>query len=630
MSQALASYGPDGESTYFDSSLAIFYRAFHTTAESRREQQPFRSCSERIITWDGRLDNREDLLTLLGEPSCSGSADVEIVGKAFDRWGTDCFTKLSGDWAIVVWNSSSRQLVLARDYAGIRNLFYYAKSDSVTWCTHLQPLAVCGDRLTVSDEYVAGLLTLWPDSHCTPYEEIQAVPAGHFVRIDGKCVQVRRYWECHPKTTIRYKTDAEYEENFRELFGDAVRQRMRTDSPILADLSGGLDSTSIVCMADEIAKCSNDGRKPIDTFTALVSDEPGEEDSRYSAFAEKSRGVIGHHVEVSSSIEENPFETTEFSATPCLPGRPSLNAAKASIIQRGSYRVLLSGTGGDEMLGQALDPRVQLADLLRKLRFRELAAQLNAWSLLLRRPWIHLLSDAAQIQMPAAFRIRTTNLARLDSWINPDFGRRSHMEIRQLDLASAPLAWTPSARDWFQTVKNLANQISAHPPSVEEVRYPYLDRRLVEFLISIPTEQLLRPGQRRSLMRRALSGILPPEILQRKTKSGSSRYYSSALARVWTELQEILKRPLVAECGYVDRRSFYDALVAAKHGNLPICFVRLFRVLALELWLRRAVREGIVSIRGSAQSDLSSRPRASAQAVGSAAAQVSTGGNVHT
>jgi asparagine synthase (glutamine-hydrolysing) len=278
------------------------------------------------------------------------------------------------------------------------------------------------------------------------------------------------------------------------------------------------------------------------------------------------------------------------------------------------------------MLGQALDPRVQLADLLRKLEFRELWDQLNAWSLLLRRPWIHLLFDAAQIQMPAAFRIRTTNLARVDSWINPDFGRRSHMAVRQLELASAPLAWTPSARDWFQTVKNLANQISAQHPSLEEVRYPYLDRRLVEFLISIPTEQLLRPGQRRSLMRRALSGILPAGILQRKTKSGSSRYYSSALARLWTQLQEILKKPLVAECGYVDQRSLYDALVAAKSGNLPVCFVRLFRVLALELWLRRAVREGIISIRGSTQTYLSSCPSTFPQAVGSAAAQVSTGG----
>src|SRR5581483_664700 len=99
-----------------------------------------------------------------------------------------------------------------------------------------------GTSLTIDDEYTAGYLTLCPTAHCTPYREIQAVSPGCFVTIHDGRVSTHRYWAFHPRQAIAYKTDTEYEDHFRSVFRQAVRRRLRSDTPVLAELSGGLDS----------------------------------------------------------------------------------------------------------------------------------------------------------------------------------------------------------------------------------------------------------------------------------------------------------------------------------------------------------------------------------------------------
>ena len=101
--EALKHLGPDGESHYQDHSIALLYRPFHTTAESRREKQPYVSRRGLVLTWDGRLDNRSDLIPDLRSELETDPTDVAIVGAAFDRWEKDCFYRIVGDWALTVW-----------------------------------------------------------------------------------------------------------------------------------------------------------------------------------------------------------------------------------------------------------------------------------------------------------------------------------------------------------------------------------------------------------------------------------------------------------------------------------------------------------------------------------------------
>jgi asparagine synthase (glutamine-hydrolysing) len=605
ISSKLAEYGPDGETTYFDDSVGMLYRPFHTTSESYLERQPHISVSGKVFTWDGRLDNRDDLIHQLHNDLLGDRTDMGLAEAAFERWGTNSFAKLIGDWAVVVWDPRNKELTLARDYAGIRHLFYYPMPKCVIWSTHLEPLASCGKQFTLSDEYFASYLALWPEAYLTPYREIHAVPPGKFVRIQSGKASIHAFWNFNPNAKTRYKIDAEYEEHFRYLFRQAVRQRLRSHAPVLADLSGGFDSSAIVCMADDILAKEGAETPSLDTFSIILCDEPRVDDAFYLALVENQRGRTGHHVETKGLSDESPFEYAKFVATPGFNGkRPQVAAERSNLIIREGYRVFLNGDGGDEMLGETLDPRVQLADLLRQLRFIELTKYLRVWSLLLRRPWLHLLRDACLLQLPASIRAQYAPIAKLDPWINETFARKQRISVRQLDVAEGSWFWPPTARDWFQTVMTLARQMSKARPIREETRYPYLDQRLMEFLTSIPSEQILRPGHRRSLVRRALADLLPREILFRRKISAGGRQASLVYDKYWTQLEAILRSPLIVRLGYINQRALCASLLSVKHGNPPPQFLRLKRILSWELWLRDLIARRVISIHPDAQTVL--------------------------
>jgi len=530
--------------------------------------------------------------------------DVAIVAEAFERWGTDCFAKLIGDWALSIWNPRKKELILARDYIGVRHLFYYPNRKTVIWCNHLDRLALCGDQFTICEKYVAGLFAFWPESQLTPYSEIHSVASGSFVRIRRGHICSRAYWTFNPRLKTRYRTDEEYEENFRHLFRQSVRRRLRADSPILAELSGGLDSSSIVCMTDEILSTEGGDTSSVDTFSSSDRDEPDEDDFPYFTKVEEKRGRVGHHAELKSLGDTLRFDYPRFVATPGFSEREEWIASQSSVIKRGKYRVLLSGDGGDEILGQGLDPRTQMADRLARFKLQELSRLLSAWSLCARRPWIQLLSQAFVILMPTQIRTRLRRVSTWEPWLNPRFARRHGITDRLLPASAGTWLWLPSVRDSFQSLQNLSGAMTSARPFCVEKRFPFLDQTLTEFLTSIPAEQLLRPRERRSLLRRSLINILPKEIVLRRTKSSGGRCGVLSLQKHWNILENILHSPITSRLGYTRHGSFEAALLAMRSGRLPPYVVQLLRAVSLELWLRDAAGRGVLSIPDSVGRDI--------------------------
>src|ERR1700722_4357925 len=169
VSAALAPYGPDNNESYSKGSVRILYRAFHTTKESHCERQPHISPSGAVITWDGRLDNRADLISELRHFLSITSTDVAIVAAAYEEWGTDSFAKLIGDWALSIWNPTDQLLILAKDPIGTRHLFYSIENNQISWSTILDPLVrLAGKTFALNEEYIAGWLTMFPAVHLTP------------------------------------------------------------------------------------------------------------------------------------------------------------------------------------------------------------------------------------------------------------------------------------------------------------------------------------------------------------------------------------------------------------------------------------------------------------------------------
>ena len=254
VSAALAPYGPDSNESYSNGGIRILYRAFHTTKESHREKQPHISSSGAVITWDGRLDNRAELISELRDSLTVNSTDVAIVSAAYEKWGANCFAKFIGDWALSIWSPREHSVLLAKDPIGTRHLYYSSDNIQVTWSTILDPLVLfAGKAFSICEEYIAGwFATMFPAAHLTPYFGIHAVPPSSFVLLRPGKNLASKYWDFDPGKRIRYRNDAEYEEHFRSALATSVQRRLRSDRPILAELSGGMDSSSIVCMADTV------------------------------------------------------------------------------------------------------------------------------------------------------------------------------------------------------------------------------------------------------------------------------------------------------------------------------------------------------------------------------------------
>ena len=599
LSESLKHQGPDGESCHVDGSIALLYRPFHTTAESPREKQPFFSRRGFVLTWDGRLDNREVLTADLRSDLDASPTDIAIFAAAFDRWDTDCFRRIVGDWAVSIWKPEQRELLFAADYMGIRHIFYYLKNDRIWWSTDLSPLVLLsGDKFHIDDDYIAGYFAHDPDAHLTPYLEIRQSPPGQFVRVQNGRALVERFWRFSPESRIRYKTDAEYEEHFRHIFRQSVQRRLRSDSPILAELSGGLDSSSIVCIADDIIAGESAETPRLDTISYYDDTEPNGDDSIYFQKIEEKRGRVGIHID-GSKLGSSPasLECSEFCALPGALGvGQKLGDERADVVRGGRYRAVLSGIGGDEFMGGVPDPRAHLADLIVQFKLISLVKQLTAWSLVKRRPWIQLLWQSAIDVLPPSLGQYLVKEAKVEPWIRKDFAKRTRLAMRQLGVDEHFGLWLPTRRSYIGGVLLMASKLAKYTPPVsalEEARYPYLDQNLIEFILSIPASQLLRPGERRSLMRRSLAGIVPQEILSRRTKQVGARTPALVLEKHWDELQNVYERSLSSGLGYVHEDRFLKVISDARAGK-SVPLVRILWAISLEYWLRNLAGRGLL------------------------------------
>jgi asparagine synthase (glutamine-hydrolysing) len=594
LSKLIEEYSEEKEVLHLEENVGMLYRAFHTTPESFAERQPAVLDQGIVVLWDGRLDNREELIARLGDAVDNGSTDLRIVSAAYRQLGTECFKMLVGDWALSIWNPVEKELVLARDYIGVRRLFYYPAPKRLMWCSTLTPLMLYGDRFKLCDAYLAGYLSVMPDPHLTPYQEILSVPPGSFVRVTRKGVTIQDFWRFDASAKTRCKNDAEYEEHFRVLFQQAVRCRLRSNFPILADLSGGLDSSSIVCMVDHICATEQVGVSAVDTFTFFDPEEPDEEDILFFRKVEERRGRSGHHVKLQGLGDTIEIDRPTSLSAPGLAPRLELTTAKAAVIRQGQYRVILSGNGGDYMLGQGLDPRIAVGDALISLRPIALINRLVEWSLMTRQPALRLLSGAFALLLPRRIRGKLTAADKTPAWVNRHFARRYAVGDRILPGTVGPASWLPSTREKYQSLARLRGELTHSVIPHTEMRYPYLDRRLVEFLFSIPGDQLVRAGQRRSIMRRALAGMVPEEVLSRRTKSGTGRCIVSTVNKHSAEVIALLKEPLSVQLGYLDGSSLRSALSDLQQGKVSRYVGPLLKALTLETWLREITKRGVL------------------------------------
>ena len=542
---------------------------------------------DNVCTFDGRLDNSKDL-----PGSRAGfshryyrqrpptPADHALA--AYEAAGPDGLRDLIGDWSLAIWDAGERSILLASDYAGVRPLYFHRTTSRLVWCSSLEHIVRWTGMEDLDEEYVADFITRGATGTRTPYRGIHPVPAGCSIRISRDRLVTARHWDYPVGEKICYWTDSEYEERMRELFQEAVSARLQTESPVCAELSGGLDSSSVVCTANQLIRA---GAVRAPSLTSFTYQFPGSADEKFYRAVEAACGISSQYL-----------DTDEYPPmTPSCPGfaEPVVWAPRfAELAHRmtsiGS-RVFLTGQTGDLIMGNWLDDAEQAADLLSQGKVKLSIREAFAWSHALQIPVYSIMWRSLR---PGSHRNfdRSRGAPRVfgDS-LHAGFRKRMNTWDRD---QSAP-AWLaeagPSLRKRLTGLSSLLDGRTLQcPEPLQAVSYshPFAHRPLVEFMLKIPAGQVCRPGEPRRLMRRALAGIVPDVVLRRRSKSNYDAMYVRSLRPCAAELLRNIDSARLVQSGYVDKESLQFRLLRLMQG-LDCDASQLRYPILLECWLRQ-------------------------------------------
>jgi asparagine synthase (glutamine-hydrolysing) len=615
--KALETRGPDGGRNIYLGPLGMAFRGYYTTPHSCDENQPISSPWGHTLTWDGRLDNRSELIAALPSSVCeavisarpdrlkqSGDlsnlsrealtpldklSDAEIILASYVVWGIELVQRLIGEFAFSLWDHKSLTLLLARDFAGTRPMNYRVDAHRAVWSSELGVVLKFSEvNLKPNGQYAAGYLSRRTDPRLTPYEGVHPVPPGCNVLIRQGRSEVRRYWKPDALHEIHYQRDMEYEEHFVTLFREAVRCRLRADRPLWCELSGGLDSSSVACMADEIISHDGCQHHPLETVSWIFDRSSTADERNYIVHVERHRNRRSNFIRDDDcpALVPWPADLLVTAPSPQIFFAGYLGAQGRLLGEHGA-RALLTGFAGDHLcwseVGQSPP---DLADLVHQLRLRDFHRATRAWCLAEQGSYFQMLLRAGILfNLPMKLHAK---FLHIPSWLSRKFVRS--MNVREHLLTPYEIGpCSPSRRVHITVLEDaisFASSCFTRELSPIELRYPFLHKPLVEFCLAVPMEQKVRPVQTRSLHRRALGNLLPRRIIERKDKRAPDEAIYRAIARERIRLRELFRDSRTAWLGYINARAFQQELEAVSHGAVSFSSVALTRTITMEFWLR--------------------------------------------
>ncbi len=559
-----------------------------TLRHAATQAQPYVT-SRAAIIFDGRLDNRGDLHLLLHDALPPEASDPALALGIYQRNGADGLIHLIGDFSLSIWDAERKHLVLSSDFAGVRPLYYRADGERVMWSTQLMPLVEWGQSDELDEQYVAGFLARsgWPS--LTPYRGVRALPPGHCMLVSRESIQVRPFWQPPNRTIIRYTRESEYEERLRELFRDAVHCRLDTDYPVLSELSGGLDSSSIACVASLLIRS---GAVNVPRLVTLTYEREGSLDRRFYELVGQWCGFSS--VRLSTATHRFIAEDQVGGALPAF--WQELHNAAAAVARDAGARTLLTGLSGDMMMHNFADDSSQVAGLIRAGKFGAALKESLAWSHALRIPVFSVLWKGLLSALPAAM-VKSKAELYIDSPVDPGDKEDSLTPAFKARTGLSE-GYEPFSGDWMKApperrkhVRGLLETLELRrlqsPETLTHLYYthPYSHRPLVEYMLSIPVEIACQPGEPRRLMRRAFKHFWPPELRTRRSKDAFGGVFLNALRPLVPSLANCVEELQLVQRGIVEPANLRRRLDRLVH-SLDCNAGQLRRLILLELWLR--------------------------------------------
>jgi len=439
-----------------------------------------KSVTEFSITADARLDGRDDLIAKLPHPPRARS-DEELILLAYQTWGEDCVKHLHGDFAFKIWDNRSRRLFCARDHFGVKPFFYTHVEDSFLFSTSLNELRAdprISDALNetaIGDYLVFGLNQ---DLSTTTFRDIQRLPPAHSLTLYNGSLSIRRYWTPDTSKEIRYRDRDSYVERFNELLQRAVQDRLRTDR-VAVSMSGGLDSTSLAAVARDLGA---DIHASVVVYDKLIPDE----ERHYATLAADHLGIpISYVVADRYSLFDEQVPGDMDQPEPFLLSPRTAQFHTLLRLCEAHSNIAFTGFDGDAFMNEPRQRRFKVRTALRRI-------------------------VGKQPQEPV-----------LPAWIDESFAKRTNLHERYKQVFFPPRRKDakeekrPAAR-WALDSKVWAPLFEGYHPSATrlnlELRHPFIDMRLVEYLLSIPPVPWC---VNKHILRLAMKDRLPAAVINR-------------------------------------------------------------------------------------------------------------------
>jgi asparagine synthase (glutamine-hydrolysing) len=600
MSNAIVHRGPDDRGLYTAGPVGFGFRRLTILDLSPTGHQPMLSADgQLVLIFNGEIYNYLELrdeLEALGHTFTS-TGDTQVLLAAYRQWGQECLPKLNGMWAFVIYDVRESKLFGSRDRFGVKPLYRYRTGDAVYLASEIKAIRASGhyrggpNWRQVSHFLVDPQINRWHTGTETFYAGIEQVPAGSAfeLTLDGQWKEWR-FWSLED---VREAEPADPPRALKEMFEDAVRLRMRSDVPVGVSLSGGIDSTSIICAMARLGAprgAPSDGRLQAFSYIAPEFDE-----SAYIAETLAYTGAVAHRVPADPLRLWNSLDRMlSYQDEPVHALNALITFDIFELAAANHVKVMLNGGGADEVLaGYFHFFRRQWYTLLKGGKLREVWSEINAYTrvhggdraALVRGVVAHLcrsrLGGLPGSQALVRWRRRRGRLET--SWFTPDVADTqkddapADMTLEKAlrrSVGSAPLAYYLRLDDR----NSMANSV--------EVRAPFLDYRLVSLVFGLSSRWKIRGPWNKYVLREAMRGYIPELVRSRADKMGfpvpERQWVRGAL---YEPLQDLLATQALRSRGFYNVAAIRQDLERHKAGEIDVAR-RVLAVAQLESWFR--------------------------------------------
>ncbi|MGG6310578.1 asparagine synthase-related protein [Paenibacillus macerans] len=566
--QALQKYPTDQVRTWFDENLFFGCLAQWVTPESTHEILPYYDSERKLsITADAIIDNRIELFNLLQveHERRKSMTDSELILLAYHKWGEETPKYLVGDFAFMIGDQRHEKLFGARDFSGTRTLYFYRDPYRFAFCTVIKPLLTLPyiDK-GLNEQWIAEFLAIpittdAVDTTSTVYKRIEQVPPSHTITVMNGKVAFRRYCTIETGEKLRLSSDGEYEEAFREVFQDAIHSRIRTDRAVGAQLSGGLDSGSVVSFAAKALQAQN---KQLHTFSYVPVEDfddwtPKSRVANERPYIRSTVQYVGNIADHYLDLQgKSPLsEVDDWLDTYEMPFKFFENAYWIKGIYESARQhgvgMLLNGQRGNWTIswGPCLD---YMAVLLKKMSWLRFYHELKLHSSVVGVRRSKLLPVIARKAFPFVQHLSVNHEDPFPQLINPEFARKMNVfEKLQQHNIDASGTYRSNAYEirkrqfeklYFWNINGTFGTKMSLRYSLWE-RDPTNDLRVIKFCLSVPEDQFVQNGVGRSLIRRSMKNHLPDEVrMNVKTRGVQGADGIHRMKPSWDLFMEELRR----------------------------------------------------------------------------------------